>query len=90
MRRLGGALLAALVASQTCAQGTPAPAAESIYRQGIARREPDLKVSGIDAACSNCHRRSEGVEGRPVNYLMLHYALDEPDMAAFIAYLKGR
>jgi hypothetical protein len=39
---------------------------ESIYRSGIlpsglpvsARREPDLRISGADTACSNCHRRS--------------------------------
>jgi len=69
MRRLGGALLAALVVSQVCTQGVAAPAGESIYRQGIlpsgqpltARREPDLPVSGIDAACTNCHRRSDHV-----------------------------
>jgi hypothetical protein len=152
-RRLGGALFAALVVSQACAQGAAAPAGESIYRQGIlpsgqpliARREPDLAISGMDAACTNCHRRSGlgeiegriaippisgpylfhprakdrddldlpfvdgmradrdpytdatlarairegiGVEGRPLNYLMPHYALTEPDMAALIAYLK--
>jgi hypothetical protein len=154
MRRLGGALLAALVGSQACAHGAAAPAGESIYRQGIlpsgqplsARREPDLAISGIDAACTNCHRRSGlgeiegritippiagpylfhprakdrddldlpfvdgmradrdpytdatlarairegiGVEGRPLNYLMPQYALNDSDMAALIAYLKG-
>jgi hypothetical protein len=153
-RRRGGALLAALLVSQAGAQGASAPAGESIYRQGIlpsgqpvaARRDPDLKISGADAACSNCHRRSGlgqiegriiippiagpylfhpratdrddldlpfvdgmrpdrdpytdatlarairdgiGADGRPLNYLMPHYTLSEPDMAAIMGYLKG-
>jgi hypothetical protein len=154
MRRWAGALFAALIGSQACAHGAAAPAGESIYRQGIlgsgqplsARREPDLSTSGVDAACTNCHRRSGlgeiegritippiagpylfhprakdrddldlpfvegmradrdpytdatlarairegiGVEGRPLNYLMPHYVLDDSDMATLIAYLKG-
>jgi hypothetical protein len=63
---LGGTLLTALLAVLACAQSYAAPLGESIYRQGIsasgqpvtAEREPDLKISGADAACSNCHRRS--------------------------------
>lgn len=42
------------------------PAGESIYRLGVlptgvplaGRRTPDLTVSGLDAACISCHRRS--------------------------------
>ncbi len=124
-----------------------------MYRRGVlpggqpltAKREPDLKVSGLDAACVNCHRRSglgeiegrisippitgpylfhprasdqddfdlpfvdamrpdrdpytdtglarairEGVGagGRPLNYLMPRYNLNDADMAALIGYLK--
>lgn len=51
---------------ESMAPGEPIPTGESIYRRGIlpsgspvvAQREPDLKISGGDAACSNCHRRS--------------------------------
>jgi hypothetical protein len=155
IRHLGGALLTALIVSPAGAQGAhAAPAGESIYREGIlpsgqplsARREPDLPISGADAACTNCHRRSglgeiegritippiagaylyhprakdrddldlpfvdgirpdrepytdatlarairEGivVDGRPLNLLMPQYALDDSDMAALLAYLKG-
>jgi hypothetical protein len=48
------------------AQTAPVPPGESIYRRGIlpsgqpltAKRDPDLRISGADAACVNCHRRS--------------------------------
>jgi hypothetical protein len=63
---LAGSLLAALLAFFACSQSWAAAPGEAIYRQGIlpsgqpvtAEREPDLKISGADAACSNCHRRS--------------------------------
>jgi hypothetical protein len=66
LRGLGGATLAALMASPAPAQTAPGMGGESIYRIGIlpsgqpvtALREPDLKVAGQDAACINCHRRS--------------------------------
>jgi hypothetical protein len=59
-------LLAALAAAHVDAQIAPDPGGESIYRQGIlpsgrpltAKREPNLQISGADAACSNCHQRS--------------------------------
>jgi hypothetical protein len=67
-------LFTALIAAQACAPSPAAPAGESIYRNGIlpsgrpltANREPDLKISGADAACTNCHRRSGlgEIEGR--------------------------
>ncbi len=59
-------LLVALFAAQASAQEVADPVGEAIYRRGIlpsgqpitAKREPDLQISGGDAACSNCHRRS--------------------------------
>jgi hypothetical protein len=71
---LAGALLAAAGATQVCAAGAAPPAGESIYRRGVlpsgqplsATRGPDLRMSGRDAACGNCHRRSGlgEIEGR--------------------------
>ena len=152
--RVIGALLCAATATHTGAQ-SPAPSVgEAIYRNGTlpsgapltARREPDMRISGAAAACSNCHRRSGlgqieghikippvsgtylfhprtrsrddlklpyvdgmyfdrdpytaatlarairegfGADGRPLNYLMPHYALDDANMAALIDYLQG-
>lgn len=96
IRGLGGALLAALVGSQVCAQGVAATAGESIYRQGVlpsgqlltARREPELQLSGASAACTNCHRRSGlgQIEGRiiipPISgpYLFHPRAKDRDDL----------
>jgi hypothetical protein len=154
----GGVLLCCLLAAQLCAQVhaqvAPPPPGESIYRRGIlpsgkpltGLREPDLKIAGSDAACTNCHRRSGlgeiegrfaippisgiylfhpkaktgesydlpyvdtmrpdrdpytdatlarairegiGVDGRPLNYLMPHYTIDDADLAALTEYLKG-
>jgi hypothetical protein len=66
VRKAGSVLLAALLAGQVHAQGVTVPPGESIYRQGVlpsgrqltAKREPELSISGAEAACSNCHRRS--------------------------------
>jgi hypothetical protein len=153
-RSIGGALLSALIATPACAQGVAANAGESIYRHGVlpsgqpltAKREPDLDISGADAACTNCHRHSGlgekegrinippitgpylfhprakdqddfdlpfvetmrpdrdpftadtlarairdgiGPDGHELSYLMPHYALNDADMAALIAYLRG-
>jgi hypothetical protein len=72
-----GALLCATAAALCAtagAAGAPSSAGESIYRLGVlpsgealtAERDPDLKISGADAACTNCHRRSGlgEIEGR--------------------------
>jgi hypothetical protein len=64
--RLAGVMLGAFMAAPAPAQNAANIGGESIYRQGIlpsgqpvtAMREPDLKVAGADAACTNCHRRS--------------------------------
>ncbi len=127
---------------------------ESIYRRGVlgsgealkGSREPGVQVSGADAACVNCHRRSglgteegrriippitgrylfntregdgngrevqyvDGIrpnrdaytdatlarairdgldsQGRPLDYLMPRFGLNDADMAAVIAYLRS-
>jgi len=64
--RVVALLSAALLAPDAQSAAATATAGESIYRLGVlpsgaavtAQRAPDLKVSGADAACSNCHRRS--------------------------------
>jgi hypothetical protein len=85
--RIRGLLLCALLASHALGQRAVAGAGETIYSQGIltsgqpvtAKREPDLMVSGADAACSNCHRRSGlgELEGRisipPISGLYLFH-----------------
>ncbi len=72
MRTALGAVLAApgvmpaALAAAAPSHAAPGPGGESIYRLGMlasgqpvaAVRQPDLKVSGADAACANCHRRS--------------------------------
>ncbi len=153
-RCAGRVLLTVMCAAQACAQTAAPPPGQAIYRNGMlpsgrpltAKREPDLTISGADAACINCHRRSglgevEGrlsippisgpylfhprakdrddsdlpfvdamradrdpytddtlahairngvsADGRTLSYLMPHYNLSDPDMAALIAYLKG-
>jgi hypothetical protein len=88
-------LLAACISAAADAQGPAPVAGESIYRHGMlpsgepvaAQREPDLKISGADAACSNCHRRSGlgELEGRisipPISGLYLFHprATDRDD-----------
>jgi hypothetical protein len=65
------ASLALILAFATQAAGVPDAAGEAIYRLGVltagkplmAQREADGPVSGADAACANCHRRS-GLGGR--------------------------
>jgi hypothetical protein len=42
-----------------------------------------------DASLSRAIREGIGADGRPLSYLMPHYALDRADMAALIGYLKG-
>ena len=63
-------LVSALCVAHVHAQSTPATAGQSLFRLGIlpsnepltAKRESNLesnlKISGADAACANCHRRS--------------------------------
>jgi hypothetical protein len=135
------------------AQSQP-PVGESLYRRGLlpsaqpvqAAREAGATLSGADAACANCHRRSglgssegritippvagpylfiargkslekqgvpfvdtervnhdaytdetlarairEGVgaNGKPLNYLMPRYQIDDATMGSLIDYLKG-
>jgi hypothetical protein len=131
----------------------PSPAGERIYRDGAlpsgeplrAEREAGVTLTGRDAACANCHRRSGlgamegrsaippvtgrylfapkaragedraapqfvegmradrepftratlarairagvGADGRPLSYLMPHFALDEAAMGTLIDYL---
>jgi hypothetical protein len=77
--RAGGLGLLALLGVCGAAHSVSPRAAESrageiIYRQGVlpsglplsGRRDSDLSISGADAACVNCHRRSGlgGVEGK--------------------------
>jgi hypothetical protein len=59
-------VLVAVLAPSVWGQKAATPPGESIYRLGIlpsgrpltAKRDPDLQISGSDAACVNCHRRS--------------------------------
>lgn len=63
-----------LVAGQTGAQEVRTTAGETIYRRGVlpsgelltGARDSDLHISGVAAACVNCHRRSGlgEIEGR--------------------------
>ena len=73
-RRLIGCALPALLWAACAHAGSGAiGAGESIYRQGLlpsgapltAKRDSDLSMSGTEAACINCHRRSGlgGIEG---------------------------
>src|ERR1700676_4490010 len=151
----GAMLLAALWAAHAGAQqAAERSSGEALYRNGLllsgqpvsASREGNPPLSGADAACSNCHRRSGlgevdgsikipplggpylfhprassredldvpfvdsmridrepytpdtlarairegiGADGKPLKYLMPHYALSDADMAALIDYLKS-
>jgi hypothetical protein len=96
VRTLGGVLVTALLGAQVCAQPEPAQPGESVYRQGVlpsgqpltATRDGGLRLSGADAACSNCHRRSGlgEIEGRivipPISgpYLFHPRAKDRDDL----------
>jgi Cytochrome c len=42
-----------------------------------------------DATLARAIREGIGADGKPLNYLMPHYALGDQDMAALIGYLKG-
>jgi len=159
MRAVALALLLVVLAAPLCeakadsAESAMSAAGERIYRAGVvtsgealvAIRDDGMRVTGADAACVNCHRRSglgsregrltippiagqylfharaarreeaylpfvEGMrgdrepytdatlagairdgtnsEGKPLSYLMPHFALNDADMAALIGYLK--
>jgi hypothetical protein len=147
-------LVVAVLAVPAAANNAPEQfSGESLYRHGLllsgqpvsASREGNPPLSGADAACSNCHRRSGlgevdgsikipplggrylfhpraaaredldipfvdsmridrdpytpdtlarairegiGADGKPLKYLMPHYALSDADMAALIDYLR--
>ncbi|HWY95449.1 MAG TPA: hypothetical protein VNX69_09670 [Steroidobacteraceae bacterium] len=85
-----------LLAGHVGAEQGPAQAGELIYRQGLlpsgrpltATRSAGLRISGADAACSNCHRRSGlgEIDGRivipPISgpYLFHPRAKDRDDL----------
>ena len=96
-------VLAALLAASSAAQDAGPHAGESIYRDGmrpsgepvIARRDGARTLSGAEAACSNCHRRSGlgQIEGKidvpPISGPYLYHARSKSKTDLDIPYVEG-
>jgi hypothetical protein len=96
-------LLAALLAAHAGAQNPPERTGESIYRDGLrlsgepvtAQRDGSPPLSGADAACSNCHRRSGlgEIDGKitipPISGPYLYHARAEDKEDLDIPYVEG-
>lgn len=66
----------------------PAPSPEALDLPYVESIRPDRQPY-TDATLARAIRDGIGVDGKPLNYLMPHFALDDADMSALIAYLRS-
>lgn len=66
----------------------PAPSPEALELPYVESIRPDREPY-TDATLARAIRDGIGVDGKPLNYLMPHFALDDAEMSALIRYLKS-